>query len=335
MKIFMTAYGILALAFAAAPHRAASQGVAARSASCPAGTNVVWRSGVSIECNCALLTDDAGNRRWEFYAEPRVTRVAPDGYLAGVLRPGDAIVAVDGHLVTTAEGGRRYGQLEAGRPAELTFLRNGRLETRSLTPAPRCEAADTEPHSRSRRAPATPNGDARMTEGYLGLGVSASASVRHFAGEPPAWHFREPPVVSGLDPAGPAARAGLVVGDTLTHVNGVLLTSEEGGRLFGAIQPGDTVVFSYRGAGRRGVWRVRAGDRPVAGAAPSLDSAAALTRHAARLLEAYQRTPSFSGALNDVQVEVTGPATIDRLGDRIIVRSHDGTIVVTVRARSP
>lgn len=34
----------------------------------------------------------------------------------------------------------------------------------------------------------------------------------------------------------------------------------------------------------------------------------------------------------DVSVEVTGPATIERLRDRILVRTHDSTVTVVIRS---
>jgi membrane-associated protease RseP (regulator of RpoE activity) len=65
-----------------------------------------------------------------------------------------------------------------------------------------------------------------------------------------AFRFREPPVVSGVQPNSAAARAGLRPGDRLTHVDGVALTSEAGWPRLAAIQPGQQVRFTYTRGGR-------------------------------------------------------------------------------------
>ncbi|HEX2203697.1 MAG TPA: PDZ domain-containing protein, partial [Longimicrobium sp.] len=61
-----------------------------------------------------------------FSSEPRVWRIAADGPAAGRLREGDVLVAVDGALVTSVEGGLRLANLAPGRPVRLRVRRAGR-----------------------------------------------------------------------------------------------------------------------------------------------------------------------------------------------------------------
>ena len=72
-----------------------------------------------------------------------------------------------------------------------------------------------------------------------------------------------PPQVVQVDSTGPAARAGLRVGDLLVSINGTAINTPEGRDKFLATNPGDTVVFRYsRGQLIRSA-RVVAGSRPL------------------------------------------------------------------------
>lgn len=79
-----------------------------------------------------------GGYAHRFSTEPRVEAIDPGGPSAGKLHEGDVIVAVDGALVTTREGGRRLAELTPGRPIELRVRRDGRELEVSLTPATGC-----------------------------------------------------------------------------------------------------------------------------------------------------------------------------------------------------
>jgi hypothetical protein len=128
----------------------------------------------------------------------------------------------------------------------------------------------------------------------------------------------------------PAYAAGIRRGDVITHLNEVPLTSEEGGQLFGAIEPGDTVSLRLErnGAERR--------------AQIVADSSAALARSALRRARAVARArradldlalgddsgeARFSGTIGDAIVQVTGgPITVTRNEDEIVIRSQDITV---------
>ena len=60
------------------------------------------------------------------------------------------------------------------------------------------------------------------------------------------WDFTENPRVFSVDDSGPADRAGLRRGDILTHIDGLALLSDEGGKRLGQVKPGDEAEFVYR-----------------------------------------------------------------------------------------
>lgn len=60
------------------------------------------------------------------------------------------------------------------------------------------------------------------------------------------WEFESPPEIIEVYAGSPAARAGLRPGDLLVAVNGIDITSEEGGIAFGAIRNGVPVEFRVR-----------------------------------------------------------------------------------------
>lgn len=72
-----------------------------------------------------------------FRTEPRIVRLTGDAG-SGPLREGDAIVAVDGALITTREGGKRLANLTPGRPVRLSVRRDGRRIEVQAVPSVRC-----------------------------------------------------------------------------------------------------------------------------------------------------------------------------------------------------
>lgn len=152
----------------------------------------------------------------------------------------------------------------------------------------------------------------------------------------PVWTFRTAPRIERVEVDGPAAKAGLRGGDELTHIDGVPLTSEDGGRRFGAVQPGDTVVLRYRrnaadadavlvAAPQEWVVVTKTAPVPIGKAEP------VVTARAPILVE---ETTRFSGVLGETQVVVTGgPITVTRTETEIVIRSQD--IVVRVRQVAP
>jgi membrane-associated protease RseP (regulator of RpoE activity) len=86
-----------------------------------------------MECNCTYTLGEE-EPQWTFNAEPRVEGVDSDGPSYGKLENGDAIVAIDGMLITTRRAGIRFANLTAGEPIELTVRRWGRTRTETIVP---------------------------------------------------------------------------------------------------------------------------------------------------------------------------------------------------------
>ena len=61
----------------------------------------------------------------DFSTEPRVRGLEENSPAWGKLQEGDILVAVDGVLITTREGGRRLANLTPNRPVKLRVRRGG------------------------------------------------------------------------------------------------------------------------------------------------------------------------------------------------------------------
>lgn len=82
------------------------------------------------------VRDEDGVRLHRFSTEPVIQELAADAVEGPA--EGDVIVAVDGALITTREGGRRLANLVAGVPVRLRVRRNGRSLEVLVTPVPGC-----------------------------------------------------------------------------------------------------------------------------------------------------------------------------------------------------
>jgi hypothetical protein len=397
---------------------------------CPEGTPRVADLGIrSLSCNCIRREID-GPSAWRFFDEPRIGVVASDGPGAGRLMPGDVVTAIDGSLITTRDGARRFGLLEPGRPVVLTVRREGTEREVRIVPGQACpgvlsvvvtpgtrigflspvtpgrpatapraataprpastprpaepaepavapehpleevetpeavEAPEPPRPPRAVRAPRAPRAPAEFApraraQGWLGIGLSCNEcgiSADAPEGER-VWEFRDQPEISYVDPDSPAARSGLRRGDVLTHIDGIALVSEEGGRAFGAVRPGQSVRLGYKRGEERGSLRVVAMARPDADMelarrmtelreqirvleqqrstedmARSMAGLRRLTSIDPEIWKAGKRSLRYSGAVGSSDVEVRGLGTVavskdERTGELIITTS-DATIRV-------
>ncbi|HEX9726998.1 MAG TPA: PDZ domain-containing protein [Gemmatimonadales bacterium] len=312
-----------------------------------------WLGYTGLVCNCTHYFDahDQTNSRWEFRSEPVIFGIDPDGPADGPLRPGDAIVSIDGYLITTAEGGKRFAQIQPNRPVRLRVRRGDREFDVTITPGSACvpppppprpprparepaprvaplpPAAPTPPTPAVGPLPPLPPPSAR-----LGLSLSCSqCGMHHAGGRDQVWWFSTPPTVEGVERSGPAYQAGIRSGDVITAIDGTDITSEEGGRRFGAIQPGDRVRFAYRRDGERRIATLTAGRPPVRVAeVPRPSPSPTPAPRAPRAPRVQPDVVRFTGLLGDALIEVTGqPVTVTQSETEIIIRSGD----ITVRIR--
>jgi hypothetical protein len=271
----------------------------------------------------------------DFGSEPRIGRIRADGPGAGRLREGDVLVAVDGRLITTREGGERYASIRRGERVNLTVRRDGRTHEVPVVAGERCMRPPAPPPA-PRPAPRPPTPPAppvpsvppppsvppappappappqMLPGGWFGLGIHCrDCGVHGQTGRDPEFRFREPPTVMSVEPGTPAARAGMRRGDRLTHVDGHSLATPEGWRRFGAIRPGQEVRWSYLRDGRTHQATITALARPDASRPPAGE----------RL--------RYSGRVGSVQVEARGaPVTVttDPATGETVIRSADLTV---------
>jgi len=344
-------------AFAGMAALITATGLAARqSDGCVANENSTLGIG-GIECrNCRLGSS------WAFGSEPKVLSVVGNGPAAGRLQPGDVIVSVDGLLITTREGGARLRRPEAGRAADLRVRRDGREVGVSIVPARAC-SDDEQVGSgvgRSRgvtittgRVPpldsvhitgsgvaAFPSEQGEVTlpsmlpKGWMGLsfrctrpesGESVGCRSHSVRDSLVSWSFASPPEVVAVEPSGPAGLAGLRGGDLIVSIDGLSITSDEGGRRFAGVAPGDRITIGYqRGNRERSVGMVAARRPGPSGQGTSIGMTASTG-------ETYSvGTVRYSGRLGDTMIEVTGePVTVSQDPDQVIIRSSS----ITVRLR--
>jgi membrane-associated protease RseP (regulator of RpoE activity) len=121
---------------------------------------------------------------------------------------------------------------------------------------PRTPAAPT--------APMAPLPEEISAKGWFGMAFTCSECTiqPRTPGNAPVWSFAEPPEVYRVESGGPAERAGIKPGDILVRIDGLAMDSPEGGRRFGAVEPGQKVKWVIkRGAALKSLLAV-AGERP-------------------------------------------------------------------------
>lgn len=329
------------------PGRASAQeaGAEARSGRASSSTDEVCFGSLGIagfrDGRVSVTRRDDGRFRFRFYSEPVITGVV--GAAKGELKAGDVLVALDGHLITTEAGNRRYNHLESGEEVEVRVRRDGRERTVTVPATRRCvpapagseelaeEAPGTVPPDRlegEMLAPPRPGDPPRV---HLGLTLHCEiCGVRPAGDGGREWFFRGPVRVVEIVEGGPADRANIPEGWELHAIDGKELDTEAGARAFQEMKPGESYMVMSRKPGTRTLnlgtlvpERPREGeDGGEAGGLESADAAPAETEPV-----------RFSDTLAGVSVEVRGdPITVRREEGRLLLRI--GGTTVTLRESS-
>jgi C-terminal processing protease CtpA/Prc len=306
--------------------------------------------GVRIACDCTVSAAPSDARPWRFRSGIWVDEVEAGGPAAGVLRPGDVIVAAGGDAVTDAAGARRLWALRPGESVRLTVERGGRRMEVTLRAAAICaddrraigsyapavvasgSAADDprpaagQPTPAPRAVPGPPSSGAPVPvpvtadlqpEGWLGFGLACSQCgwAREAGDAAPYWESAGEPILYAVQSGSPAARAGLREGDVLTHVQAHPVSSRAGGRALGAVRPGERIVLRLRRGGRPMEAALVAGRRPVAAAPPAVRYAGQVGGVRVELSGASPSDVSVDSATGEMSITVNGATVRLRPGD--------------------
>jgi S1-C subfamily serine protease len=258
----------------------------AQQGACPAGGTPVAQLGIErFECitnlSCEINRRTPSGLAHRFSTEPTVWGIDPAGPASGHLRDGDAIVAVDGALITSSEGGRHLANLRAETPLVLRVRRG--TEERNVRLVPKVSCATTKlvvgtigngPRDRGVQPPRASLGEIDALERLtrtraaeprveFGMDLTCDECGWQVVNDTLVFDAVDPPTVSSVHDGGPAAAAGIRVGDVLLDVNGAPFASRAAGRLLGQVRPGDVISIRVRrGSGTRTVTLTARAPRP-------------------------------------------------------------------------
>lgn len=207
-------------------------------------------SGMSFGQGTTYITKDLTL----FGTEPILSGTTP----LSLIDEGDALVAVDGALITTRDGAQRFAGIRPGVPVVLTLRRGGRNLDVRIVPRSICVPSEAGIVSVEPQASARPGRADTLTaegpiaigtavgvsthRGVLGVGLTCGpCSMKLLPGGRTEWELRGPPRIDEVAAGSPAARAGLRPGDLIESVDGSPVTSAEGGRRFGRFTAGKAV----------------------------------------------------------------------------------------------
>jgi membrane-associated protease RseP (regulator of RpoE activity) len=205
--------------------------------------------------SCSVLrVDDAVT--YVFGTEPTVTQASDStagSAFTSVFRPGDVITTMNGKPITSREGGQEFATPRPGenaiglrrwdgrtlwhmilhvkvrddcQPTTPYSLQMNRVASFAEKPRP---VGSKPPYAIARVDPITPSPDSMSR---MGFAVSCTPSCGRVTdrGGKPFWKYDAYPLVVVVRPGGPAAEAGLTVGDLIAEVDGIRVTDEAGSR---------------------------------------------------------------------------------------------------------
>lgn len=109
---------------------------------CPEGHPETGDLGIEyllcVTGSCATNMRTERGYTHDFSTEPRIGGILDGGPADGKLQDGDILIAIDGVLITTREGGRRLANLQPGKPVTLRLRRGGREMDVTVVPKLGC-----------------------------------------------------------------------------------------------------------------------------------------------------------------------------------------------------
>ena len=212
--------------------------------------------------SCSVNLRSGRGYAHDFSTEPLIREIRPGSPSAGKLHTGDILIAIDGVLITTRDGGRRLANLRPGVPVTLRIRRDGKEMDVTVTPEAGCNmprlavlarpatgassdaaaAVFAEPARRPLMPPVSPN---VLPAVDFGMELECDACGWYGTPRGPAWSSSTAPVVHTVEAGGPADKAGFRPGDVLLKVDGQMITGS-GGRHLGELVPGKPATFQVR-----------------------------------------------------------------------------------------
>ncbi|HZK78124.1 MAG TPA: PDZ domain-containing protein, partial [Gemmatimonadaceae bacterium] len=264
------------------------------------------------------------------------------------------------YSLMSAEGGRRFANIRPGQRLTLNVSR-GKSQMTLLLKATTKDAGDERSFGNATpevsgtwtyefpAAPATPANPAippraaiasvppeppavpaspASPTGWFGFSIRCSECgwSQSRGDDSPVWESSTAPELSMISREGPAARAGLMAGDVLTHINGVSILTPQGARMFGRVHPGQRISLTVRRDGKTLTKVLTLATRP------ELRAAIAATTPTPRAAPA-RRELRYAGELDNVSVEVwsAGGPTVERTPSTITITV--GGSVIRLKAK--
>lgn len=300
--------------------------------------------------DCSFESHNGSMTSARFGTEPVVTGTE-DGSL---VQPGDVLVALDGHLITTRAGAEAYTQIQPGDRVRVTLRRNGVERELAITAGVRCDRPPPSPRApatpRTPEPPASPSPAAAPAVVWgpdrvlpappappalsavrpdARLGFAFECDRCRYDGEGERWSFESYPVVFGVEAAGPAAGR-LRAGDVLVALDGHDLRDAEGGRAFSGLTPGRTARWTVVREGTRVTVETRTEAKAVVPRADPREPMPPLAP--APRPDVEPAALRYAGSVGAARVEVHGdPVTVSRSGDVLIIRTAGNTIRIELR----
>jgi membrane-associated protease RseP (regulator of RpoE activity) len=224
--------------------------VAAQTAPCTTGPGAAFGV-IAYQCSSCGINNANGRTTFEFQAEPVIQQVSGES----ALKPGDIIQAVNGSPILTAAGAQLFTYPRFGEHT-ITVRRDGERKEIATSTTDVCQQFT--PGYIKKPALRIRDGNAFFKDtGVSRFGFAVAclpACTRTKINGIDYWKWEGHPAIATVLVNSPAARAGLQVGDRITHINGVSILNDSGVVLFDSVSSSgrlrvvgpDRVVHSER-----------------------------------------------------------------------------------------